>query len=385
MNILILTHYFPPHRGGIENVSFNQARLLAGLGHNVTIVSSRIPSTESEYGDAFSVIRLPAWNILERKLGIPYPIFYPSAVRALRTEVKRSDVVNGHGHVYMPVVLGALLATLYHKPFVLTQHNTFIQYGSSVLRGVQHLADMTLGRATLACADEVVAVSGATKEYLGKIARIESTVIYNGVDVEVFHACKEREKIQRNLSIPLGKTVYLCIRRITSKNGIGTLLEVAEMLKHRRDLIFLIGGDGPDLPSSRKIVQQKNLENVLLLGSIGDDDLARYYAASDVFVLPSKGGEGLPLVVLEALASGLPVIATRSGGHVEIIRDGETGYIVEPDDVVGIANHVVALSENRIGLSRMQERSREFAVQMLSWEHNVEQLLMVMEMAIKEV
>ncbi len=385
MNILIITHYFPPHRGGIENVAFNQASLLAALGHKVTVVTSRLPSITGHSDGNFSVIRIPAWNILEQRLGVPYPLFHPRTVRAIRNVMKRADIVNGHGHVYMPVAIGALLARIRHKPFVLTQHNTFIRYDSSVLRGVQHLADMTIGRATVACADEVVAVSVATQDYLRQIAHISGTVIYNGVDVARFRPCKGRAQIQRDLAIPLGKTVCLCIRRITFKNGIDTLLEVAEVLENRKDMIFLIGGDGPDLPSARKIVQEKKLDNVRLLGPVSDEDLPRYYAASDVFVLPSKTGEGLPLVVLEALASGLPVIATRSGGHVEIIRDGETGYVVEPGDALGIAEHVVSLSENQVVLQRMQERSREFAVQTLSWEHNVDQLLMVMRMATKRV
>jgi phosphatidylinositol alpha-1,6-mannosyltransferase len=244
---------------------------------------------------------------------------------------------------------------------------------------------MTLGRVTVACADEVVAVSRATQDYLSKIARIGGTVIYNGVDVACFHPRKERAKIRRDLAIPVCRTVCLCIRRITFKNGIETLLEAAEVLQNRRDIIFLIGGDGRDLPSARKIVQEKKLDNVRLLGSVSDGDLPRYYAASDMFVLPSKTGEGFPLVVLEALASGLPVIATRSGGHVEIISDGETGYVVEPNDALGIAKYVVSLSENQVVLERMQERSREFAVKTLSWEHNVEQLLMVMRMATKRI
>ena len=320
MHVLIITHYFPPHHGGIENVAATQARLLAGLGHEVTVVTSKIPSSEKIHDDTFSVIRVPAYNILEQRLGIPYPLFHPRILTILGREIRRANVINGHGHVYMPVVLGALLARLLHKPFVLTQHNTFIQYKSAMLRGVQHVADVTLGRSTIACASAVVAVSKATRDYLRTITAISGTVIYNGVDTARFSPCEDRDQVRRDLSIPLGKTVCVCVRRITFKNGIDTLLEVAELLRNRRDIVFLIGGDGPDLPLARKIVEDRRLENVTLLGPVSAAELPDYYAASDMFMLPSKAGEGLPLVVLEALASGLPVIATRSGGHVEIIE-----------------------------------------------------------------
>jgi len=385
MNILIITHYFPPHRGGIENVAFNQARLLAALGHRVTVVSSRLPSTTGHSDGKFSVIRIPAWNILEQRLGVPYPLFHPSVIKELRNQVKLADVIIAHGHVYMPVVVGVLLARMSNRPFVLTQHNTFIQYRSSALRWIQHAADKTLGRSTLALAHEVVAVSNATRDYVDHIAHIRCTVIYNGVDIDRFRPSENRAQLRRELGIPVDKTICLCIRRVTFKNGIDTLLEVAELLEHRTDIVFLIGGDGPDSHLVRKRVRDKKLGSVRILGSISEDDLPRYYAAADVFVLPSKTGEGLPLVVLEALASGLPVIATRSGGQVEMIRDAETGYLVEPNDSRGIAEFVVALSENTSALLRMQKQSREFAVHELSWERNVDQMLKVMGMAAQVV
>jgi glycosyltransferase involved in cell wall biosynthesis len=309
-------------------------------------------------------------------------VFHPSVVKELSSQVKRADVIIGHGHVYMPVVIGVLLARMSNRPFVLIQHNTFIQYRSSALRWIQHAADRTLGRLTLALAHEVVAVSNATRDYVDRIAHIRCTVIYNGVDIARFHPSEKRVQLRSELGIPVDKTICLCIRRVTFKNGIDTLLEVAELLKQRSDMVFLIGGDGPDLHLVRKRVRDKQLGSVRILGAISEADLPRYYAAADMFVLPSKTGEGLPLVVLEALASGLPVIATRSGGQVEMIRDAETGYLVEPGDSRGIAECVVALSDNRSGLRRMQQQSRELAVHELSWEHNLDQLLVVMGAAV---
>lgn len=376
MRVLLVTHYFPPHHGGIENVAATQARLLAGSGNHVTIVTSRIPSDDT-LDEAYTTIRVPAYNVLEERLGIPYPLFHPRVVTTLVAEIRRADVVNGHGHVYAPVVVGALLTKLLHKPFVLTQHNTFIHYKSAWLRGLQHAADRTLGRLTIACANAVVAVSGASLDYLRTITPVTGTVIYNGVDTTRFSPRDDVVQVRDRLSIPLGKTVCLCIRRITFKNGIDTLIEAAELLKQRSDILFLIGGEGPDLPLARALVKSEKLENVVLLGPVSDADLPDYYRASDIFILPSKTGEGLPLVVLEALASGLPTIATRSGGHVEIINNGELGYLVEPGDAAGIAQNVVALSNQPQVLREMKERSRAYALESLSWGHNVEQLMTV--------
>lgn len=354
---------------------------MASRGHEVTVITSRIPSMETAPADSIGVIRIPANNVLERRLGVPYPLFHPRIVTTLLREVGRADVVNGHGHVYMPVALGAVIAKSMRKPFVLTQHNTFIEYRSSVLRTVQRVADGTVGRATIACADDVIAVSAATREYVKSMSRASSTVIYNGVDIARFKPCDDLGPLRQHLSIPSGKTVCLCIRRITFKNGIDTLLEVAEQFGSRSDIVFVIGGDGPDLPLARKIVRERKLDNVRLLGAVAADELPQYYAASDIFVLPSKTGEGLPLVVLEALASGLAVVATRSGGHVEILAGGELGYLVEPGDAAGIAQHIAALVEEPDVLKGMKGRARAFATRALSWEHNVDQVMAVLSAA----
>jgi glycosyltransferase involved in cell wall biosynthesis len=356
--------------------------MLAELGHDVTVVTSAIPSRVGICNEKFSIIRVPAFNILEAKLGVPYPIFGPRIFNILDREIKKAEIVNGHGYVYVPVVIGAQLARHYKKPFVLTQHNTFIEYKSSILRGMQHIAGFTIGKATINCAVDIVCVSGATQDYVNSIKPVASRVHYNGIDINRFKPSADIAALRRRLSIPVNKTICFCIRRITFKNGIDTLLEVADLLRSRKDVLFIIGGKGPDFPAAQEIVKQKKLTNVRLLGMVSDKELPNYYAASDIFILPSKKGEGFPLVVLEALASGIPVIATRSGGHTEIIETGKHGYIVEPEESDKIAEHIVCLTDQPTLLEQMKKYSRRLAVESLSWEKNVEFLLRVFEGAL---
>ena len=382
MKVLIITHYFPPHPGGIENVAYNQAKILSELGHDVTVITSAVPSILPSDNENFSIIRVPVFNILEDKLGIPYPIFSPRIFKIISKEVKKADVVNGHGHVYMPIVISAQFAKHYHKPFILTQHNTFVEYKSAILRGIQHLADVTMGSATINCATDILAVSTATQEYVNTIQTALTRVNYNGIDIKRFHPSKNQDELRLRLSIPVNKTIFFCVRRITFKNGIDTLLEVANLLRNRDDIHFVIGGKGPDYSAVQEIIKKQKLSNVSLLGFVSDKDLPDYYAASDVFILPSKKGEGFPLVVLEALASGIPVIATRSGGHVEIIETGKHGYIVEPNESDKIAEYVVSLSDKPSLLEYMKQCSHELAVESLSWERNVEYLSEILVKAI---
>ncbi|CAA9538862.1 MAG: hypothetical protein AVDCRST_MAG30-4524, partial [uncultured Solirubrobacteraceae bacterium] len=109
--ILFLSHYGLPHLGGMEVVIDAAARELARRGHEVThLTSDAVNATPGEPPAGYRVIRLPALNALETRLGVPYPVFGPALARALRREVARADVVHAHGFLYMPSVAGLAMA-----------------------------------------------------------------------------------------------------------------------------------------------------------------------------------------------------------------------------------------------------------------------------------
>ena len=111
----------------------------------------------------------------------------------------------------------------------------------------------------------------------------------------------------------------------------------------------------------------------MLTGFIPDDDLADYYRASDVFVLPSASGEGFPMVVLEAFASGVPVVATTAGGQVDVVREGQTGMLVSPNSPRELAD---AIERGALGRQRTLQMGAEARrlVESLSWDTQVERL-----------
>ena len=383
MKILIACHYYLPHRGGIENVVFNQAKELVSLGHEVTIVSSQLPSGLTEDGAGARVIRVPAWNRPERKLGVPYPVFSPRLLKVLKREIQKADAVQVHSHVFMPSIIAAHYAKVFQKPLILTQHNTFVEYDSFLLNGLQRLADATFGRYTITRATQVLAVSSATNDYVRTISRLAPTnVHYNGIDPDRFKPARDQAALRDKLRLPNDKTIFFTIRRITFKNGIDTLLETARLLRDTSDALFMIGGSGPDLEAARTFVRQHHLGNVMFLGFVSDVDLPGYYAAADAFILPSKKGEGFPLVVLEALSSGIPVIGTRSGGHVEILDASTFGYVVDPNQPTSIAQVVTDLCDNPQKLSRMKRSSRRYIESSLTWKKNVAQLVLCLSQGI---
>jgi len=387
MKVLILTHYFQPHIGGIEIVAYNQAKEIIKRGHQVTIITSKVgEETEQEIIDGIKVIRVKALNFFENHFGVPYPILYPKLLLRLNEEIKESDVINTHGIVWMQSFFGAIISRIYQKPIVLNQHNTYINYKNPILRLIETIADKTIGRYTLNSADHIIAVSEETKKYVLSIAKKLNNVsiLYNGVNFKRFKPIRNKKIVREELKINPEAFICLTIRRITFKNGIDTFLQVAKFFnKKREDILFVLGGKGPDTDIVKKYIKENHLSNVKLIGFISDDELPYYYALSDIFILPSKTGEGFPMVVIEAFASGLPVIGTNTGGQIEVIRDDQTGFIVEPNEPKQIAKKIEYLYENKELLEEMSKNCRKLIEKEFSWGRNVDKLLSVYQEVLK--
>src|SRR6266699_1149622 len=104
MKILIVTHDFEPHIGGIEIVASNQAKELVKQGHEVTIVTSKLKREKAvEQVEGNRIVRVPAWNLLEEKFNVPYPIFSLRLVSTMIREIKRADIIHAHGILYLEI------------------------------------------------------------------------------------------------------------------------------------------------------------------------------------------------------------------------------------------------------------------------------------------
>ena len=387
MKVLILTHYFQPHIGGIEIVAYNHAKEIVKRGHQVTIITSKTgEEVEEEIIDGIKVIRVKALNFFENHFGVPYPIFYPKLLLRLKEEIKDSDVINTHGILWMQSFFGAIISRIYQKPIVLHQHNTYVNYKNPILRLIETIADKTIGRYTLNSADHIIAGCGETKKYILSIAKKLNniSISYNGVNFKRFKPIRNKKIVREELKINPEAFICLTIRRITFKNGIDTFLQVAKFFnKKREDILFVLGGKGPDTDIVKKYIKENHLSNVKLIGFISDEELPYYYALSDIFILPSKTGEGFPMVVIEAFASGLPVIGTNTGGQIEVIRDDQTGFIVEPNEPKQIAKKIEYLYENKKLLKEMSKNCRKLIKKGFSWGKNVDNLLFVYQEVFK--
>jgi glycosyltransferase involved in cell wall biosynthesis len=294
--------------------------------------------------------------------------------------VKSSKIVHAHGHPYLTSLIAAKLAKRYSKPFVLTQHNTFINY-DNIFDKIERLNDLAVGKETLKEADKIITVSRATKDYVLSLgARPQKIqVMYNGVDLQHFKPLPgKREEMRRKLGIRPNAIVAITVRRLVYKNGVDTLIEGASIaIKKNQNITFLVVGKGPDQVSVQMRAQELGIENnFILTGFVKDEDLPLYYNAADFFVLPSKSGEGLPLVALEAMACGLPVIATDVGGIGEILIE-KWGKLVPPNDSSMLAKAVLEFATDDFSSRRIELRAE--MEKKFSWDKNVERLVEIYE------
>lgn len=377
--LCIVTHTFLPHVGGIEIVTNEQSKRLLHKNYAPTVITNQIGTPKHYVVDGVPVECYRSLNTGFR-LGIPYSIPTIGSFPTFTRKVKSSKIVHAHGHPYLTSLIAGKLAKYYGKPFVLTQHNTFIEY-NNFFDQVELLNDLAIGKQNLNAADKIITISNATKDYVLRLgAKPEKVkVIYNGVDLARFRAINgKRQEMRKKLGIPSNAAVVLTVRRLVYKNGIDTLLDCAKIAVNKNpNIVFLVVGKGPDLESVRMQIAQLGIQDKFrLAGFVSDADLPSYYNVGDLFVLPSKSGEGLPLVALEAMACGLPVVATDVGGIKEILLH-DYGKLVPPNQPEQLADAV--LESAAVDFSSRKGELRARIEERYSWESNVERLSQLYE------
>jgi phosphatidylinositol alpha-1,6-mannosyltransferase len=231
-------------------------------------------------------------------------------------------------------------------------------------------------------ADRVVTISRYTEENLVQLGVDQSRIamIYPGVDLEAFYpdpAAGRAVRARHRLSDR--QPVLLTVARLIPRKGNDRVIEaLPAMLERVPDLVYLIVGTGPGENWLRAYAQEKGVaDRVIFAGRVSDEELSAYYNAANVFIMPNrKEGadvEGFGIVFLEANACGKPVIGGRSGGAVDAVAHGESGYLVDPCSPPDIAEAAIRLLTDPGLAERMGERGRERAQREFSWERTARQ------------
>jgi len=358
MKLGLVTHYMPPHHGGIERIALDHAVAAAAAGFEVRWVASRAPSSGSRretmaWGEAR---RVPCINAFETSLGVPYPLWSAAGRREIRDLVEWSDVVHVHDVLYPGTSLALDAARRARRPTLLTQHIGLVPYRSFVLNAIQRMAYRTIGRRNGRRATAWAYYNEGARDWLRAVCNASPPSVFlpNGVDTELFRPvadAAEKRSLRERFGLPVDRMVVLFVGRLVFKKGADVVVGAAHSAHH----IVLVGERGN--------VEIGGHPGVELRPFVERKELSELMRACDVFALPSRG-EGFPLTAQEAMASGLAVILSNDPTYPAQVDVGAALFI-EPA-AASLADSLARLDRTpgeRIELGR---RARENAHRMWS-------------------
>jgi L-malate glycosyltransferase len=370
MNIGITV--FPTY-GGSGIVGSELGRELADRGHNVHFISYELPTRICELNERiqFHEVEMFTYPLFEFP---PYDLALASKIVEVAETVKL-DVM--HMHYAIPHAAAAFLAREIYKakrylPFVTTLHGTDI-----TLVGA-HKSFLPVTKFSIAQSDAVTAISKYLAAETSRTFDIDHVeIIPNFINATHYYR-RDNQALRQRLAPKQEKLLmhvsnFRPVKRITDCVRAFALLRA----KCAQCVRLVMCGDGPEREKAELLAKELGVaEDVLFVGSV--PNIADYLSVADVFLLPSET-ESFGLAALEAMACEVPVIASRVGGLPEVVREGETGYLVSIGDIQAIASCAGELFDNEVKRSDMGRKARAVAITEFTTERVIPQYIQLYE------
>ena len=372
MRILILNSEYPPIGGGAGNASAHIADQFGKMGHIVTVITSRFGTLphQEQHGEV-TIHRIPGLRrSQDRSNPLEQIIFVLSAsfwTMSLTPRFKPNATL-----AFFGVPSGAvawLIKKLYKIPYVISLRGGDVPGFRPYDFHVYHKLIAPLLRVIWKNASAIVANSKGLRQLANTFdPRFEIPIIPNGIDLDTYQAPV------RDWSIPR----LLSAGRIVHQKGLDLAMRALGGLKEL-GWEWHIAGDGPQLQGLRALAKQLGIDHrVFFLGWQSRQELMEYYRRVNVFLFPSRH-EGMPNALLEAMASGLPVIASCIAGNEELVVDGETGYLVASENVEALQTALKKLLTDALRREQMGLASRQHVEANYSWESTAQQYALLLE------
>ena len=347
MKIAILVGAFPPKwLSGVEIVTYNLADHLARREHEVHVITSHdddLPDLSKECG--FYVHRV-AYSRIRVISIIPFWARMYLQIRKIKP-----DVVHSQTTLYgVPAWVAKKTLKI---PYIVWGHGSDIYFPGTLLS--------MISKPILQNADVVLALTEDMKKEMQRVFPREVFVIPNGISLERFKVSSGHEGKRSTRTL-------IFVGRLHPVKGIQYLIEAMAIVYQKiPDIKLVIVGDGVERPTLEKQVKELDLnECIQFLGQVPQEKMPDIMHQADILVLPSLS-EGFPTVLLEAMASGLPIIATSVRGIPDLIDDGINGYLVNTKKSGEMADRILTLMLNDDVRKEMSVNNREKA-KMFTWD-----------------
>ncbi len=359
LKIGIVSPYGYPHPGGVnEHVRFSY-EAMRRLGHDVWIITSKYGKERENEGH---VIRLgtgwafPANGSVGR---VTLGWRFKQQAREL-LDSQRFDILHFH-EPFVPFLSPTILEA--SRTVNIGTFHAFGGFSPSYWFGRRFAGDLASrlhGR---------IAVSGAARHFISRYFPGEYRIIPNGVDLDRFADAEPYEQLRD------GTLNILFVGRFEERKGLIHLLKAYHRLRKRHvDARLLIVGTGPKLREYRRYVGLRGIRDVEFLGRVSDDEKARYFASADIFCAPATGQESFGIVLLEAMAAGVPIVASDIHGYKQVVQRGVQGLLVEPRNARALAAALYTLATDADLRHRMGDAGRARAPE-YSWDRVTERVI----------
>lgn len=365
MRVLMFSTYFPPQYSGAAKQAISLAKELRRRGHSIEFATIRWDGLAVyEEIEGFPVHRLEMGRG-ERHREFRLWFNFLGLVLSRRRDF---DILHSHGAYYTNSIVGPLARLAGWKSLVKAS------LADNDLHGIGVSLSGRIHRAFLFSVDGYVAISNDLEQEFFRAGLPPERIhaVPNGVDTARFRpaSTEERHALRRDLGLPFDRPVALSVGVFDQRKNIGWLME--EWVRHGAfgtgGLLLAIGPQSRDDADGSfigrlRLLAAENGHSLRVLDHA--DEIERYYRCADLFVLPSHG-EGMPNVLLEAMASGLPCVATRVSGTVDLISEGKTGFMFNPGDAEGFGvavGRLLAALPGTIGANARQYIENNYSLQ----------------------
>lgn len=371
MNILVVSHEFPPIGGGGANACLFLTKGYVDAGHKVTLITVWFEGLqEHEILNGVEIFRVKSKRKHKEHCSFQEMLSYITKAYPLACKLAKREKYDVC-HVFFGIpsgVIGYRLKKRYGLPYI-------IRFGGGDVPGFQErfkYVYKVIGpfvKSIWKNAAALVANSEGLRQFAEKFySKKEIDIIYNGVDTEKFYP----DVAKRNS----GQINLLFVSRLIERKGLQFIIPGLKEIQKAADkrVRLTVVGDGPYRETLEGLVKQNGVENMVVFeGQKDKEELLPYYQAGDIFVFPSKR-EGMPNAVLEAMACGLPIIMAPCEGSQELIEGN--GMIVPADEMGETLKGVVTDSRK---LAHWGEESRKRAEMIFSWNETVRSYMNLME------
>lgn len=360
MKILLLNYEFPPLGGGAGNATLHMLKEFSKYNNlEIDLVTSSVDKYKLEsFSENIRIYKLP--------IGKNNQIHYQSNKDLLTYSIKAHTYCkkllkqNSYQlvHAFFSTPCG-IIAYRLKQPYIVSLRGSDVPFYNQRFRVLDKLVFQRLSKTVWKNARAVIANSNGLKQLAFKtLPNFQFNVIYNGIDIERFIPKSTKEDTFTVLSTS----------RLIRRKGIEFLIKgFAKFIEKSRNSKLVLVGDGDQKGELINLVNSLGITNyVEFLGSVPHDEIAQIYRNSDAFVLPSFN-EGMSNSILEAMASGLPIISTSTGGSEELVSNNN-GFIVEKENSEQIAEKLFTLYSNRELVDKMGNESRKKA-ETMSWSN----------------